>query len=167
MINPYPLEEVEKREIWNLLILRDLEAFAVHDWSQVREDYDEKKFMAIHAFNSANPINWNFSYPQVELYEKQWVARAKEMSRKEYTVPLKESLFRCIQLKKISFEKNKACAWKQYHGSLETKSGEKDTLHWQTLYFCTKYDSQWKISGFIGHLPLEMSETEKSLIGDL
>ena len=44
---------------------------------------------------------------------------------------------------------------KKFNGTIKKRRGKSDVLKWQTLYFCQLIKNKWKITGFVGYLPLE------------
>ncbi|MDI9818113.1 MULTISPECIES: hypothetical protein [unclassified Legionella] len=145
----------EQQKLWELLVVKDAEAFAACNWSGIEDEFISESFIGIYANNSFSPGDWDYAYPTLDAYKIKWLKQANLLGENDYKIPLEEALQQIITLKKISIKENRACVWKQFDGFLETMTGEKIFLQWQTIYFCTKKESDWKISGFIGHLPLE------------
>ena len=54
MINPFS-NDIDRSEIWEMLVARDIAAFVAADWSMVANDFIETGFMGIDAKRDPNP----------------------------------------------------------------------------------------------------------------
>jgi hypothetical protein len=152
--NPFSEEKPDHRALWEMLMLRDIRAFAARDWSQVDEDFAADVFFGIHANGSLIPGRWTLSYPRLEHYKREWLRQAEESAVKQYVVPLEQALHEVSCLHRVVIQEGTACVWKRFDGVLRDTGGAAETLSWQTVYFSQKRGSAWKIVGFIGYLPL-------------
>lgn len=149
---PYSQFEVDHIALWEMLILRDTEAFVAQDWNQINDDFIVDGFFGLHAHYSHNPGKWSLAYPKLSDYRDEWLRQAKISAETKYSKSLVEMLMQVSWLQRIEVSDDIATVWKRFEGSLETSNGI-EQLRWQTIYFCRKQDN-WKITGFLGYLPL-------------
>ena len=154
-VNPFH-NNAEKSQIWNMLVKRDIVAFVTQDWNMVACDFIQEGFLGIDAKGSNNPDDWAINFPTLAIYRDEWLRQAAESAKTEYTEDRTDGIFRATTLEQIDINGNSAVAHKKFDGSIQRTDGGTDILHWQTLYFCRKEDSIWKITGFVGYLPLDM-----------
>lgn len=149
--NPFA-GDADRAEIWEMLVRRDIAAFVGQDWSMVAGDFDESRFLGIHAHNSANPDDWNAAFPTLAGYRDEWLRQAAETAATEFAEPLADGIFRATRLTEIDITGEVAIARKKFDGSISRADGGDDVLNWQTLYFCRKAGERWKITGFVGYM---------------
>lgn len=149
--NPFTGDK-DRAQIWEMLVLRDIEAFVAQDWSLVADDFDEPRFLGIHAHGEQNPDKWDAAFPALSVYRDEWLRQAAQSAATAYAEPLAEGIFRATDLTTIDITGNIAVARKKFNGTIAKQDGSVDRLNWQTLYFC-RYDTErWKITGFIGYM---------------
>ncbi|MGF7006597.1 hypothetical protein [Aminobacter sp. BE322] len=149
--NPFA-GDADRAEIWEMLVRRDIAAFVGQDWAMVAGDFDESRFLGIHAHNSANPDDWNAAFPALSVYRDEWLRQAAETAATEYAEPLADGIFRATRLTEIDITGDVAVAHKKFDGTIRRADGSDDVLNWQTLYFCRKAGDRWKITGFVGYM---------------
>ncbi|GAA2832326.1 hypothetical protein EDC40_104166 [Aminobacter aminovorans] len=149
--NPFP-GDADRAAIWEMLVRRDIAAFVGQDWAMVSGDFDEQRFLGIHAHNSANPDAWDAAFPTLEVYRNEWLRQAAETAATCYAEPLAEGIHRATRLTEIDITGDVAVARKKFDGTIKRGDGSDDVLNWQTLYFCRKTDGRWKITGFVGYM---------------
>lgn len=149
--NPFA-GDADRAQIWEMLVRRDITAFVARDWSMVADDFDEQRFLGIHAHNSANPDVWNAAFPALSVYRDEWLRQAAETASTEFAEPLADGILRATRLTEIDITGDVAVARKKFDGTIRRADGRDDVLNWQTLYFCRKAGDQWKITGFIGYM---------------
>lgn len=150
-INPFAGDK-DREQIWEMLVRRDIEAFVSQDWSLVAGDFDETRFLGIHAHNDHDPDKWDAGFPTLASYRDEWLRQAAESAAVEYAEPLADGLFRATQLNVIDITGDVAVARKKFDGTIARKDGAVDRLNWQTLYFCRRESARWKITGFVGYM---------------
>lgn len=155
-INPFP-NDLDRRQIWDILVRRDLEAFLDVDWSQIEPDFCIDEFWSIDGSFVGHPDHWRLGFPNLECYRESWLSQAKEFEQVQFVEPTKRDfLFHSVVLRDIEIQENRAIAHKKFHGE-KPKVGEGNVVfNWQTLYFLKKVDGKWKVSGFLGYLPNPM-----------
>ncbi len=160
--NPFASSDTDRKEIWEMLVERDIIAFCAADWSRVEHDFVEVTFMGLHAHGKQNPDSWTVSFPDLESYKEEWIKQAKDFGSTEWQGNVEQALYEATTLRDIEISGRSALAHKKFDGQIRTKSGETVTLNWQTLYQCQKVEGKWKISGFVGYLPHPMGSSQES-----
>ncbi len=154
-VNPFP-NDPDRREIWEMLVTRDIDAFLGQDWSMVDGDFIREGFLGIHAHKSEIPDSWRVAFPTLEAYRDEWLRQARETAGTEFAEPLRPALFRITNLRDIDIAGDVAVAHKKFDGSVMRTGGGRDVLSWQTLYFCRRHQGRWKLTGFVGYMPFPM-----------
>lgn len=149
--NPF-VGDKDREQIWEMLVRRDIEAFVSQDWSLVADDFDEMRFLGIHAHNDRDPDKWDAGFPTLASYRDEWLRQAAESAAVEYAESLAEGIFRATDLSVIDITGDVAVARKKFDGTIARKDGSVDRLNWQTLYFCRREGARWKITGFVGYM---------------
>lgn len=149
--NPFAGDK-DREQIWEMLVRRDIEAFVSQDWSLVADDFDEVRFLGIHAHNDRDPDNWDAGFPTLASYRDEWLRQAAESAAVEYAESLADGIFRATNLSVIDITGDIALARKKFDGTIARKDGTIDRLNWQTLYFCRRDGARWKITGFVGYM---------------
>ena len=150
-VNPFAGDR-DREQIWEMLVRRDIEAFVSQDWSLVADDFDELRFLGIHAHNDRDPDKWDAGFPTLASYRDEWLRQAAESAAVEYAESLADGIFRATDLSVIDITGEVAVARKKFDGTIAKKDGTVDRLNWQTLYFCRREDARWKITGFVGYM---------------
>ncbi|MEN5105085.1 hypothetical protein [Brucella anthropi] len=149
--NPFAGDK-DREQIWEMLVRRDIEAFVSQDWSLVADDFDEVRFLGIHAHNDRDPDNWDAGFPTLASYRDEWLRQAAESAAVEYAESLADGIFRATNLSVIDITGDVTLARKKFDGTIARKDGTIDRLNWQTLYFCRRDGARWKITGFVGYM---------------
>ena len=151
--NPFPADP-DRREIWDILMRRDFEAFIAADWSLTAPDFLESEFSAIDAHRVFDPAQWTLRYPRLEDYRSEWLKQAAEFRPVELVGMNKlEFLFSAAKLERIDITHGRAMAHKKFDGEAMTTSGSELRLKWYSLYLLRQVRDRWKITGFVGYLP--------------
>ncbi len=150
-LNPFAGDS-DRAFIWEMLMARDFVAFAARDWSMVATDFDEGRFFGIHGNNSANFDDWKPAFPTLADYREEWLRQAAESARFTYEEPLVDTLLRIVSLNQIDICGPAAIAHKKFCGDIMRTDGSRETLAFQTLYFCANAGDRWRITGFAGYL---------------
>ena len=150
-LNPFAGDK-DREQIWEMLVRRDIEAFVSQDWSLVADDFDEVRFLGIHAHNDRDPDKWDAGFPTLASYRDEWLRQAAESAAVEYAEPLADGIFRATNLRVIDITGDVAVARKKFDGTIARRDGTVDRLNWQTLYFCRRDGARWKITGFVGYM---------------
>lgn len=149
--NPFA-DDQDRAAIWDMLMPRDFEAFAAQDWSLVEGDFDEARFLGIHAHFTDDPNTWDAAFPSLSAYRDEWLRQAAESARLKYAAPLPEQLLKAVTLDRIEINGIVAVAHKKFDGVIELADGGEDRVNWQTLYYVRKEGGRWKITGFTGYM---------------
>lgn len=153
--NPFP-QDPDRHAIWAMLMTRDFDAFLSADWGMVAADFDQPAFFGLHAQGSANPDMWRLAFPTLDHYRDEWLRQAAATAETRYAEPVRAALFRAVNLQHIEVAGDRAVAHKKFDGAIGRVDGTRDRLHWQTLYFCAKHGTAWRITSFVGYMPLPM-----------
>lgn len=153
--NPFPAGDPDRREIWEMLVERDIRAFLDCDWAMVDGDFAADQFVGYSG--PANPDHWRVTYPTLTAYRNEWLLQAEKFRGIALpSMSMEEFLHRTTVLRDIEIAGDKAMAHKKFDGRAVTTEGEPLVLNWQTLYWLRRFDSGWKITGFLGYLPNPM-----------
>jgi enamine deaminase RidA (YjgF/YER057c/UK114 family) len=156
--NPFP-GDPDRSELWDMLVRRDIEAFARADWTAVAQDFDEDRFFAIDAHADADPDTWRITHPQVSDYRDDWLRQSREFNADVEDVAA--SLLAATTLADIEIAGDRAVAHKKFAGHARRKDGTLIPLCWQSLYQCARRDGRWRITGFVGYLPNPMGHPHR------
>ncbi len=151
--NPFPPGDPDRHELWEMLVRRDIDAFLAADWSMVAGDFVADHFLGLHGHFLADPDSWRLAFPTVESYREEWLRQAAETAGTAFAEPLREALFRATHLRDIDLRGERAVLHKKFDGRIRKADGTDLRLDWQTLYFCSKGDGRWRITGFVGYIP--------------
>ena len=152
--NVFPKEDQSRHFIWNMLVSRDIAAFVAKDWAAVEGDFISEGFIGLNAGKSPKPDDWQLDFPTLETYRDEWLRQAEASAATKYAEPLANGIHRATTLKRIDIKGKTAIAHKVFDGIIKVANGADDILAWRTLYFCRHDGKRWKISGFVGYLPL-------------
>ncbi len=154
--NPYARGlDADRREIWEMLVARDSDAFAAADWGAVAGDFAADRFEGISANGSADPAAWTLAYPTVDAYRADWLRQAEEHSRRPLAgIGHREVLHRLSALERIELRGDRAIARKTFRADVPLADGTRWKVAAQTIYRLHRLDGRWKIAGFVGYLPL-------------
>jgi hypothetical protein len=155
--NPFPASDSARREIWEMLVPRDIDAFLAADWAPVAGDFVETNFTGLNARFRAAPDEWRLSFPTLAAYRDEWLRQAQEAKAARdgglYAENARAAIFRATRLEEIELSGAAALVRKRFAGGIRRVDGGLDRMNWQTLYICRLDAGRWKIAGFVGYLP--------------
>lgn len=154
--NPFPHDDPDRRAIWEMLVRRDIEAFAAGDWDAHFRDFASAVFFGIDGRFSDNPDLWRVTYADLDRYRERWLSASTDLVAQIERDDLRRALFALTSLHDIELMNDFAMARKKFDGSVPLRTGETVIMRWQTLYFCRRIDGRWRIAGFLGYLPNPM-----------
>jgi hypothetical protein len=154
--NPFT-SDPDRAAIWDMLMPRDFKAFAAQDWQMVDGDFDQLRFLGIHAHGSSSPDHWTLAFPVLDAYRDEWLRQAAASAKVTYAEPLVPALLRSVSLDRIDIAGDVAIAHKIFNGTIALANGGTETLDWRTVYHCRRNDGRWQITGFTGYLPRSLS----------
>lgn len=157
MTNPFP-NDPDRSAIWDMLVARDIAAFVAADWDMVAGDFAEDQFLGIDGRGADNPDGWRIGFPALATYRDEWLRQARESQATDYAEDRAAAIHRATTLTDIEISGDIAIAHKKFDGTIARADGGKDTLNWQTLYFCRRVEGRWKLTGFAGYLPYPMGK---------
>lgn len=150
---PFAAGDTDRREIWEMLVLRDSRAFLARDWNAVAADFIAEGFCGLDARKQEDPAQWRLGFPTLEAYRLEWLRQAEETALTVDAQLAEAALLRATTLERIDIDGNCAIAHKRFDGVLPNRDGSHAALHWQTLYICRKQHGRWRIASFVGYLP--------------
>jgi len=151
MDNPFAGDK-DRAQIWDMLVRRDIEAFVSQNWALVADDFDEARFLGIHAHGQSDPDKWDAAFPTLAAYRDEWLRQAAESAATDYAESRADGVYRATRLSVIDINGDVAVARKKFDGAIARADGTQDILNWQTLYFCRRHDDRWRIAGFVGYM---------------
>jgi len=162
--NPF-VNDKDREYLWEMLVERDIKAFVAQDWGMVQNDFIADGFTGIDAGKQHNIDKWELKYPNLESYQEEWLAQAKEFAQLDLIENKEDALHRVTILQQIEIKGDFALLHKKFYGPIKQKKGTEVNTDWQTLYRCRKINGVWKICGFTGYMPLLQAEISPSEIG--
>ena len=132
MANPFPAGDSDRHEIWNMLVRRDIEAFATNDWERHAADFLVDGFFGIDAGRSGNPDSWSAAFPDLETYRRDWSGFAAKSQGRLAPEALREAHFAATTLRDIDVRGDFAVAHKKFDGAVCYDDGERESFDWQT-----------------------------------
>ena len=150
--NPVAVVDVDRHAIWDILVRRDSAFFLSSDWSLVAHDYVEAGFLGIDAGGHSEPSFWKIGFPTLADYRK--TAIDGRLNQADFSEDLPAAWLRCQTLTEIEIAGDVALAHKRLHGSIKRVDGTSLDLGWRSIFFLRCIKAEWKITGFVGYLPL-------------
>ncbi len=155
--NPFPAQDLDRRQIWEMLVTRDIDAFVAADWSAVQGDFIEAGFTGISGNHQPDPQLFTLAFPTLAAYRDVWLAQAgdfgAERAKGAFAGDPRSGIFAATRLEEIEITGDAALVRKKFDGRLAKTDGSFDRMNWQTLYICRRDAGRWKIAGFVGYLP--------------
>lgn len=136
-------------------IRADIESFLAQDWSQVAEDFDAARFIALNANGSNDPAAWTIAYPDLDAYRDDWLRQSRETIARADPALLRDALFAGAKLAQLrQTTPGVALMLKTFNGTLPLRDGGSEPYSWQSLFTLHLQGDAWKITSFVGYLPL-------------
>jgi hypothetical protein len=151
--NPFPPSDQDRYMIWEMLVRKDVEGFVNEDWSAFGRSFKHDGFCGLDAKGSLDPADWQVRFPTVEAYRDAWLEDASRSAAMAYAEDRRQALFRATNMLDIRVQGHTATARKTFDDAIALPDGGSQKLNWQSVFFCTKEDGAWKITGFVGFLP--------------
>ncbi len=158
-MNPFdPAADPQRHHIWHRLVQVDSQAFAAGDFSLIEEDFDADNFEGIRCNLSANPDDWVIFFHDLATYRDNWLKAAREFQKQKFLRHTHlEALLARTKLDHIDIKGDRALAHKKFSGDIPLADGSFLSGSRQTLYRLHKRLDRWRITGFLGFLPLVQS----------
>lgn len=150
--NPFAASDPDRRAIWEMLVRRDSAFFLSGDWSLVADDYVEEGFLGVDAGRHGNAALWKVGFPTLADYRD--AAIAGRLDPADFAEDLESAWLRCQTLTAIDIAGDLAISNKRIDGHIKRPHGNPLTCNWQSSFFLRRVDTNWKITGFVGYLPL-------------
>lgn len=155
--NPFAGDDIDRAELWDMLVHRDIDAFLAADWSMVEADFLADEFFGVDAGKSRNADDWKPGFPDLATYRDEWLRQAVGTQKTADMDRIRAALFSLTDLSQIEIDGDFALLHKKFDGNAPNADGSRDRLTWQTLYFCKRVDGRWKIRGFVGYMPYPLA----------
>lgn len=155
--NPFPEQDADRRTIWQMLVPRDIDAWASADWAAVAGDFIAAGFTGISGNHQPDPQGYTLAFPTLDAYRDAWVADAQGFLADEaagvFAGDPRPGIYAATRLEEIEITGDAALVRKKFDGRLAKADGTFARMNWQTLYICRRDAGRWKIAGFVGYLP--------------
>ena len=156
-LNPFPKSDLDRHAIWQMLVARDIEAWASANWQLVEDDFIAQNFTGISGNFQPDPQGFTLAFPTLQAYRDAWLADGQAFLASEaagaFQGDPRPHIFAATRLEEIEITGDAALVRKKFDGRLPKSDGSFDRMNWQTLYICRREDARWKIAGFVGYLP--------------
>jgi hypothetical protein len=156
---PFPATDADRREIWQMLVGRDTDAYLNQDWSTVANDFITDGFYGIDARRKSNPDEWRIAFPTLAAYRDEWLRQAAVTAGKVDRKAARAAFLTAVTLVEIEISADCAIAHKKFNGRLPNLDGSHEELHWQTLYICRRHGGRWKIASFVGYMQYQATSS--------
>lgn len=155
MENPFSPSDRDRHWIWQQHIYQDIVAFLAADWAMVAEDFVGEGFFALDALHSADPAQWVLRYTCLADYRDEWLRQAAETRRVANPSLALPALLKATRLSRVEFPSpERALMHKVFDGELPLADGSVSRLAWQSLFTLKAEAGRWKVTSFVGYLPL-------------
>jgi hypothetical protein len=155
--NPFAAADTDRRQIWDMLVTRDIDAFIAADWSAVQDDFIDAGFMGMNGNFQPDPQGFTLGFPNLAAYRETWLQQANDFAAQSaagvFQGDPRDGIFNATRLEEIEITDDAALVRKKFDGKLAKTDGSFDRMNWQTLYICRRIGGDWKIAGFVGYLP--------------
>ena len=155
--NPFPEADGDRRAIWDMLVPRDIDAWASANWDMVSGDFVEANFTGVSGNFQPDPQGYTLAFPTLAAYRDAWLADARNFLADEaagkFAGDPRPHIYAATRLEEIEITGDAALVRKKFDGHLPKADGSSDRMNWQTLYICRREGGRWKIAGFVGYLP--------------
>ena len=61
--NPFPVQDKDRHQIWDMLVTRDINAFVAADWSEVADDFIEAGLLGLNAHFEHDTQGYTLTVP--------------------------------------------------------------------------------------------------------
>ena len=156
--NPFSETDPDRREIWTMLVERDIDAFLAADWAMVDSDFRREGFLGLHAHKSELPDSWRLDFPDLETYRDEWLRQATASQSVEYAEPVRDALFRATNMRDIDLKGDSTLLHKKFEWRDCAEGWRCRCAQLADAACMTRLDGRWKITGFVGYMPFSIGK---------
>lgn len=139
--------------ITDALYDRDIDAFVRGDWALVADDFAPGAFVGYHGgLGAGDP--WTIGFPTLEAYRDDWLRQSAALRAGVAAGELRAQLRAASRIARIEARGDRAITRKEFDGEAGP-ADRRQRLHWLTYYFLRRDADRWRVTGFVGYLPLE------------
>ena len=114
-----PFTDPDEAALWQMLIFRDINAFATCDWPAHAADFLTAEFLGLNANRSPLPSDWSPDFPTLETYQHRWLTAAQTAAAKATPETLRQAHFAASRLIKITIAGDLALCLKRFDGAVD------------------------------------------------
>lgn len=151
--NPYAPGS-EHHSVFEMAVVRDVEAFVAGDWARVAADFIEDGFFGLDGQGVANPAGWRLTYPTLAAYEKRWLDQSAAFRARRFRGDPVEAMLSLLKVPLLELDGDSGLLLKRFDGVMEVEEGEPLTLRRESLFVLRRVGGVFRIAGFVGYLPL-------------
>jgi hypothetical protein len=156
--NPYPPGS-EQHTVFEMAVVRDVEAFAAGDWARVAADFIEEGFFGLDGRGVADPSSWRLTYPTLASYRDRWLDQSAAFRARRHRVDPVEAMLAVLKVPMLELDGDSGLLLKRFDGTIETEEGEPLTLRRESLFVLRRVRGVFRVAGFVGYLPLSTPAT--------
>jgi hypothetical protein len=151
--NPYAPSS-EQHSVFEMAVVRDVEAFVAGDWERVAGDFIEEGFFGLDGRGTSDPAGWRLTYPTLAAYRERWLAQSAAFRARRYRSDPAEAMFALLEVPLLELDGDSGLLLKRFDGTIEVEEGEPVTLRRESLFVLRRVGGVFRVAGFVGYLPL-------------
>jgi hypothetical protein len=151
--NPYT-PGTEQHAVFEMAVVRDVEAFVAGDWARVAADFIEEGFFGLDGRGTGDPSGWRLTYPTLAAYRERWLAQSAAFRSRRYRTDPVAAMLALLKVPMLELEGDSGLLLKRFDGTLDPEDGEPVTLRRESLFVLRRVDGVFRVAGFVGYLPL-------------
>lgn len=144
----------EQHAVFEMAVVRDVQAFVAGDWERVAGDFIEQGFFGLDGRGSADPASWRLTYPTLASYRKRWLDQSAAFRTRRYRGDPAEAMLGLLKVPMLELDGDSGLLLKRFDGTIEVEEGEPVTLGRESLFVLRRVGGVFRVAGFVGYLPL-------------
>lgn len=159
----HPVTDVDRQELWDMLVHRDSDAFALADWKMVEADFVADGFVLIDTHGTVDASAWTIGFPDLDTYARAWLRKATEFQRTLGPDGVRALMREHNRLTRIDIVGNVAIVEKTIGGLLWANSAADIAARSTTTVCCVRrVDGRWRVTSILSRLPVRPHKTQRS-----